>query len=142
MLYSYSCAFLIPASDLSHRQTWIQIWQLCTRYSANQSTCRAACHLMRIILALNLVSYSEISPSVDSMIMSIDLSGPSSVVDSALAVWCLILERRNTVAHSTFLQPGERLFQWLISKWRPGKLSFCNITQVLPPKAHHPWKFS
>lgn len=79
---------------------------------------------MRILLALNLVSYSEISASVDAMIISIDLSGPSSVVDSALAVWCLILERRNTVAHSSLLQPGERLLQWLISKWRPGKSSF------------------
>lgn len=76
---------------------------------------------MRILLALDLVSYSEISASVDATILSIDLSGPSNVIDSSLAVWCLILERRNTVAHSSLLQPGERLFQWFISKWRPGK---------------------
>lgn len=75
---------------------------------------------MHVVLALDLVPYSEISKGVDSMILSIDLSGPANVVDSSLAVWCLILEKRNTVAHSSLLQPGERLLQWLVSKWRPG----------------------
>ncbi|KAG0641565.1 telomere-length maintenance and DNA damage repair-domain-containing protein, partial [Tuber brumale] len=117
---SGDCAFSKPASDPSHRPIWNQIWQLCARYSANQATCRAACHLMRIILAVDLVPYTEVSKGVDAMILSIDLSGPANVVDSSLAVWCLILEKRNTVAHSSILQPGERLLQWLISKWRPG----------------------
>ncbi|RPA92726.1 hypothetical protein L873DRAFT_1708634, partial [Choiromyces venosus 120613-1] len=121
---SEDCAFSKSASDPSHRPVWNQIWQLCARYSANQATCRAACHLMRIILAVDLVPYTEISKEVDAVILSIDLSGPANVVDSSLAVWCLILEKRNTVAHSSILQPGERLLQWLISKWRPGMLSF------------------
>ncbi|KAI5846484.1 hypothetical protein DFP73DRAFT_546051 [Morchella snyderi] len=119
MLSISSCAFLRFASDPGNTQIWNQTWHLCARYSANLSTCRAACHLMRILLALDLVSYPEISASVDATILSIDLSGPSNVIDSSLAVWCLILERRNTVAHSSLLQPGERLFQWFISKWRP-----------------------
>ena len=79
---------------------------------------------MRIVLAVDLVPYTEISKEVDAMILSIDLSGPANVVDSSLAVWCLILEKRNTVAHSSILQPGERLLQWLISKWRPGMWCF------------------
>lgn len=75
---------------------------------------------MRVLLTFDLVVYSEISASIDTMILAIDLSGPANVVDSSLAVWCLILEKRNTVAHSSLLQPGERLLQWLLSKWRPG----------------------
>ncbi|KAL7272152.1 Serine/threonine-protein kinase tel1 [Rhizina undulata] len=74
---------------------------------------------MRVILSLNLIPYASVSRAVDDMILSLDLKGPASIVDSALAFWCLVLERRNTVAHSSNFQPGERLIQWLISHWRP-----------------------
>ena len=74
---------------------------------------------MRIILSRELVVYSHISKSIDSTLVSMDLNGPALLVDSALDICSLILEKRNGVAQSLLLQPEERLIRWFIARWRP-----------------------
>lgn len=118
-----SCAFLKCASDPLHSKLWIQIWQLCSRLASSQSTSRVACHIMRILITRDLVPYPDISKDIDSMLESIEVLGPASLTDSSMALWCLILERRQSVVHSTRLNPGERLFPWFASKWKPGMFS-------------------
>ncbi|KAI5807112.1 hypothetical protein EDC01DRAFT_638230 [Geopyxis carbonaria] len=114
-----SCAFLKPARSPCHYELWHQVWKLCTRYAVNHSTCRAACHVMSIILSHDLIPYSNIAKQVDTTIGSIDLNGPASIADSPLALWKLVLEKRNTVAQSSRLHAGERLFMWFMAKWHP-----------------------
>ncbi|KAI5811100.1 hypothetical protein DFH27DRAFT_8872 [Peziza echinospora] len=112
-------AFLRPASQPANAQFWSQIWNLCSRHATNQATCRAACHLMRVILSKNLIAYSSISQIIDDTLLSMDLNGPAIIVDSAFELWSLILEKRKSVSHSLRLQPEERLVQWFIARWRP-----------------------
>lgn len=114
-----SGAFLAPATHASNTSFWEQTWQLCSRQVSKQATCRTACHLMRVILSRNLVPYSLISKSVDSILVSIDLNGPAMLVDSALDLCILILKERNKIVQSLPLQPEERLMRWFIMRWRP-----------------------
>lgn len=82
---------------------------------------------MSIILSYDLILYSNIAKEVDATIGSIDLNGPASIADSPLALWRLVLEKRNTVVQSSRLHAGERLFMWFMAKWRPGeKYMTCN----------------
>ncbi|KAA8892921.1 hypothetical protein FN846DRAFT_923968 [Sphaerosporella brunnea] len=114
-----SCAFLRCASHPSYSKLWIHVWQLCARYATSQATCRIACHIMRILISQDLITYPGIAKDVDSMLQSIDINGPAILCDSSLALWRLILAKRSTVVHSNHFDPGERLFQWCSSKWRP-----------------------
>lgn len=75
---------------------------------------------MRIILSKNLVSYAEISKDIDAMLQAVDVLGPAALTDSSMEFWRLILDKRSTVVHSTNFVPGERLFPWFASKWKPG----------------------
>ena len=92
---------------------------------------------MRIILSRELVVYSHISKSIDNTLASMDLNGPALIVDSALDVCSLILEKRNSVAQSLLLQPEERLIRWFIARWRPVDgldRSTASITHPKPPQ--------
>lgn len=114
-----SGAFLAPAIHASNTSFWEQTWQLCSRQVSKQATCRTACHLMRVILSRDLVPYSLISKSIDSILVSMDLNGPAMLVDSALDVCILILKKRNKIVQPLPLQPEERLIRWFIMRWRP-----------------------
>lgn len=114
-----SGAFLSPATHASNIPFWEQTWQLCSRNASNQSACRTACHLMRVILSKDLVANSHISKAIDNMLISMDLNGPAMLVDSALDVCRLILIKRNKTTQSLLLQPEERLIRWFITRWRP-----------------------
>ena len=115
----YSCAFLKCASEAAYTTTWLQVWRLCARHATNQSTCRVACHIMRILISRGLIEYPSISKDVDNMLQATDINGPAIVCDSALTLWSLILEKRNSIVHTAQYHAGERLFQWFCSKWRP-----------------------
>ncbi|CCX29977.1 Similar to Serine/threonine-protein kinase tel1; acc. no. Q4WVM7 [Pyronema omphalodes CBS 100304] len=114
-----SCAFLTCASEPVHSGLWHQVWQLCARYASNQHVCRIASHIMRIIATKDLVAYSTISSSVESMVRNDDGNGPSIVTDSSLALWSYLLRKRNTMPQSVTFNANEQIFAWFNTHWHP-----------------------
>jgi len=76
---------------------------------------------MRILISRELIAYISILKDVDYILQSTDINGSAILCDSALALWSLILEKRNSMVHTAQYHAGERLFQWFCSKWRPAQ---------------------
>ncbi|KAI9676638.1 MAG: Serine/threonine-protein kinase tel1 [Trizodia sp. TS-e1964] len=114
-----SCAFQSIASAPSLSSDWLGIWRLAARNATSASSCRAACHLMHVILDLKIVTFSSVADMVESNLASLDISGPAIPADSALSLWALILRKRNHEILSGSMVASERLLHWFFKKWNP-----------------------
>ena len=118
---------ILSAVDLSFTRSshvrgfWLQTWQLAARYVTSSITCRAACQLMAVILNKNRVQYKDIIGTVDLMITSVDLNGPTDCVDSACTLWSVILLLRGRDNLGLVFETSEHILRWLCRRWRPSK---------------------
>lgn len=86
------------------------------------SVSRAACHLMDVLLRLNIVPFSAVSETTQSMLLSIELSGPALLTDSSSSLLTTIIRERIKENPTHFNSTAERISNWLLSKWTPSKL--------------------
>jgi hypothetical protein len=91
------------------------------------SVSRAACHLMDVLLRLNIVPFSAVSETVQSMLLSIELSGPASLTETSSSLLNTIIQERIKENPTHFNTTAERILNWLLSKWTPSKRSFCRF---------------
>ncbi|KAL8942977.1 MAG: hypothetical protein Q9216_001333 [Gyalolechia sp. 2 TL-2023] len=105
------------SSDLS--RVWIQVWRVAARHLTMTTTCRAACHLMAVLLESGCVSYMDIADLVDGMISSMDLSGPVVLADSALTLCSTIALQRGQENSLLAAETADRFLNWLFHTWRP-----------------------
>lgn len=99
---------------------WVQTWRIAVRSIPSPNTCRAACHLLGVILAQRLVEYAAIADVVDGIVTSVEHNGPALLVDSSLSLWALIVEYRQKENPGAAQTTSERVLQWLFSRWSPG----------------------
>jgi len=99
---------------------WVKTWRIAVRSIPSPNTCRAACHLLGVILAQRLVEYAAITDLVDGVVTSIEHNGPALLVDSSLSLWSLVVEYRQKENPSAAQTTSERVLQWLFSRWSPG----------------------
>lgn len=85
------------------------------------STARAACHLMDVLLKLQIVPFSAASDTAQSMLLSIELNGPALLTESSSSLLTTILQERVKENPTHFNNTSERLLNWLFSKWTPSK---------------------
>ena len=83
------------------------------------STSRAACHLMDVILRLNIVPFSAISETVQAMLLSIELNGPALLTETSSSFLTTIIRERIQENPTHFHSTAERILNWLLSKWTP-----------------------
>lgn len=102
---------------------WVQIWRIAVRSIPSPNICRAACHLLGVILAQRLVEYTAIADLVDGIITSVEHNGPALLVDSSLSLWALIVEYRQKENPGATQATSERVLHWLFSRWSPGNYS-------------------
>lgn len=102
---------------------WPQIYHLASRSATSPSTCRAACHLMELIITLKLVSHGSIAQAIDGMLSSIDLNGPAILTDSAISFCAVLSDLRRSENPGTSAATSERLLHWFFGRWTPGKVS-------------------
>lgn len=119
------------ASSICFADSWVRIWLLSLRCAGSSPTCRAACHLLEILLTLRLVSHDSIAESIENIFSSISLNGPASLVDSSLSFWTLLLRYRAVETPTALSITSERVLQWLLARWSPGKALFSIKTQLL-----------
>ncbi|MCJ1393539.1 Serine/threonine-protein kinase tel1 [Xylographa bjoerkii] len=122
MIATACAAAQTSALIISLRRFWLDAWQLAVRNVSSNSTCRAACHLMAIILDRGLVDYVDIVAVIDKMLSSVELNGPSIFCDSAVDLWKAVINvmiKQNPAATQV---TSDRILRWLFIRWRPSQI--------------------
>ncbi|KAF2112982.1 hypothetical protein BDV96DRAFT_497142 [Lophiotrema nucula] len=114
-----AAAFQISSKDPALQSHWMSAWQSASRAVTSVSSSRAACHLMNILLKLGIVPFSSISETVQTMLLSIELSGPALLTESSSSLLATIMQERIAENPTHFNQTAERILSWLLSKWTP-----------------------
>jgi ataxia telangiectasia mutated family protein len=122
MLGLANCALQVAASETLH-DMWSQVWELGSRTIPSQNISRAACLLLGILIRKKHVQYSAISKSLENMLQFSELTGPGVIADSTISFW--ITSIRAIIDENPGGTRGiyEKPLQWLLSKWKPSKLS-------------------
>jgi ataxia telangiectasia mutated family protein len=107
------------ATGATLKPYWTSAWQSASRAATSLSTCRAACHLMDVLLKLHIVPFSAVSDNVQSLLLSIELSGPALLVETSSSLMTTIMRQRAHENPTHFNATSERILSWLFSKWTP-----------------------
>ncbi|KAG2416391.1 hypothetical protein HFD88_007606 [Aspergillus terreus] len=99
---------------------WRQIWDLASRASTSQITSRAACTLMNCLLQFDLLEYSEVAEVTTSMLSSVNLSGPSTLSDSSLALWAMTIRGIAQTNPGSVPNAVNQICAWLRQSWTIG----------------------
>lgn len=75
---------------------------------------------MNILLKLQIVSFSVVTDFVQSMLHTIELSGPALLADSSAALLITVMQERVQENPTNFSSTAERTLSWIFSKWTPG----------------------
>ncbi|KAF2031202.1 hypothetical protein EK21DRAFT_88334 [Setomelanomma holmii] len=119
MLGLSGAAFQRSATDPSLRPYWVSAWLSAARTATSISLSRPACHLMSVLLNLKIVPFSAVSDTVQSMLLSIELSGPALLTETSSTLLTTILQERIQENPTNFNSTSERILSWLITKWTP-----------------------
>ena len=76
---------------------------------------------MALILANKLLAFHSVVDSLDTMLVSIDLNGPTALFDSTCFFWRQILQIKVQYTPASAFGTSERICQWLFKHWDPGK---------------------
>lgn len=85
------------------------------------SNSRAASHLMDVLLKLRIVPYFAVSDTVQSMLHSIELSGPALLTETSSSLLTTIMRERVRESPTHFNATSERVLSWLLTKWTPSQ---------------------
>ncbi|XPS92677.1 Non-specific serine/threonine protein kinase [Ascochyta lentis] len=114
-----AAAFQISAKHPTLVSYWVSIWQTASRAVTSPSLCRAACHLMDVLLKLEIVPFHAVSDTIQSMLLSIELTGPSLLTETSSSLLTTIVRERIKENPTHFNQTAERIISWLFNKWTP-----------------------
>ena len=76
---------------------------------------------MTVLLEISLVAYQDVADTIESMLHSVDLNGPSKVTDSSLSFWSLVLKLKAQYTPALFQHSCELILSWLFGRWKPCK---------------------
>ncbi|OAX85516.1 hypothetical protein ACJ72_00105 [Emergomyces africanus] len=99
------------------RPLWTQVWELTSRAAASPATSRASCNLMTAILHFELLDYSIVVDTAESMTSSVDLNGPSGLTDCALLMWAKMVEFRTKVNPAQSQDMSKQICAWIRNSW-------------------------
>lgn len=76
---------------------------------------------MDVLLKLEIVPFTAVSDTIQSMLTSIELTGPSLLTESSAALLTTIMRERTKENPSQFNQTAERILSWVFMKWTPSE---------------------
>ncbi|KAK5122038.1 hypothetical protein LTR85_004284 [Meristemomyces frigidus] len=114
-----SCASQASAAAPALTAKWNAVWQLATRAMSNMSTCRAACHLLTILIELQMAAHGNVSELVQTFASSMDLNGPTVLADSVLRVLQIALRRAHQLSPGTVNVLAEGLLTFFCRMFKP-----------------------
>jgi ataxia telangiectasia mutated family protein len=109
------------AKNATLQPYWISAWQSASRAATSVSNSRTACHLMDILLKFRIVPFSAVSDTVQSMLLSIELSGPALLTETSSSLLTTIMQERVQENPTHFNTTSERVLSWLFTKWTPSE---------------------
>ncbi|KAJ4290197.1 Serine/threonine-protein kinase tel1 [Kalmusia sp. IMI 367209] len=74
---------------------------------------------MNVLLRLEVLPFSAISANVQSMLLSIELSGPALLTETSSALMTTLIRERVRENPTNYDLTAERLLSWLFGKWTP-----------------------
>lgn len=116
-----SCASLRLSADVSLASRWASTWQVASRALGNTSVCRAACHLLNMLLQLRLVSTSSVPELVRSIVGSMELNGPSVLADSVLRLLWQLAKASQQLSPVNGNATAEVILSWLFRMFAPSQ---------------------
>ncbi|KAK3680137.1 Serine/threonine-protein kinase tel1 [Recurvomyces mirabilis] len=114
-----SCALQQVATGNMIEAKWQAVWTMACRALSDVDSCRAASHLLCVLIYRRVVPQSSIAELIQAIATSMDTSGPSIAADSVFCLLDILLER------SWRLNPGsssalkESILQWLSRRYTP-----------------------
>ncbi|KAL2821528.1 hypothetical protein BJX63DRAFT_378450 [Aspergillus granulosus] len=111
------------ANAPSFTNYWQQVWDLTSRASTSQFTSRAACSLQNSILDLGLLDYSAVSETINSMLLFVNLNGPSALSDSSLELWARVIRMTAQINPGSIFNASSQICAWLRETWTIGTAS-------------------
>jgi ataxia telangiectasia mutated family protein len=76
---------------------------------------------MDVLLNLHIVPFSVVSDNVQSMLLSIELSGPALLTETSSSLMATMMRERIHENPTHFNATSERILSWLFNKWTPSK---------------------
>jgi ataxia telangiectasia mutated family protein len=76
---------------------------------------------MHVLLKLMIVPFTAVSEMVQTMLLSIELSGPALLTESSSLLLTTVIQERIIENPTYYNQTAERVLNWLISKWTPSE---------------------
>ena len=116
-----SCASQQSSAALALSGRWNAVWQLASRTMSNASICRATCHLVSILLRLQLISQANVLELLQTITASMDLHGPTMLADSVLAFLVTALQKARQLSPGTVNALAEGALGWLFRMFSPSK---------------------
>ncbi|KAF2703524.1 hypothetical protein K504DRAFT_418601 [Pleomassaria siparia CBS 279.74] len=129
-----AAAFQVTAKYDTLLSSWVSAWQSASRVITSVSSSRAACHFMYVLLKLKIVPFAAVSETVQTMLLSIELSGPALLTDSSSSFLAIVFQERVLENPTHYNQTAERVLNWLVSKWTPSLWPERNYSLL---NAHH-----
>lgn len=114
-------AFQKTATRPPLKPFWSSVWKSASRAVTSVSTCRAACHLMDMLLRLEIIPFSTITADAQSMVFSVELNGPALLTETSVAFMTTIIQERVRENPTNLDATAERVLNWLFGKWAPRK---------------------
>ncbi|EER38831.1 phosphatidylinositol 3- and 4-kinase [Histoplasma capsulatum H143] len=112
-----SMASFVAATSQELRPLWVQVWELTCRALGSPTTSRTACNLLTAILHFELLDYSIVGDTIESMISSVDLNGPSGLTDSALCMWAKLVDFRTKFNPAQNQDMSKQICTWIRNSW-------------------------
>lgn len=114
-----SCASQQSASEASMLGLWGAVWQAANRAMTNASTCRGACHLLTVLIELQLVPQANVSDLTQTVLSRMDLTGPAILADSVLHLLSLALKKTQQSRPQANSSTAESILGWLFRFFTP-----------------------
>ena len=86
---------------------------------------------MDVLLRTGIVPFSAVSETVQSMLLSIELSGPALLTESSSSLLTTIVRERTKENPTHFNPTAERILNWILSKWTPSECHLINVITIL-----------
>ncbi len=81
---------------------------------------------MTVMLHFKLLDYSSVVNTIETMVSSVGLNGPSNLTDSALSLWAIVMEFRTKANPNLGQDTSKQICGWLKNAWALGKFSLVN----------------
>ncbi|OJD11921.1 hypothetical protein AJ78_07406 [Emergomyces pasteurianus Ep9510] len=117
MIAIASIASCAAATSPELRPLWSQVWELTSRAVASPATSRVSCNLLTAILHFELLDYSVVVDTTESMTSSVDFNGPSGLTDSALLMWAKMVEFRTKINPAQSQDMSKQICSWIRNSW-------------------------